>query len=35
MPWKKLNGARFPRPSAEMVDAHAMGRGAIALVIQP
>jgi hypothetical protein len=34
-PWKKLNGARLVRPSAEMVETHAIGRGAMTLVIQP
>ena len=31
MPMKKENGARFVRPSAEMVETQAMGRGLIAL----
>jgi hypothetical protein len=32
MPWKNENGARLVRPSAEMVETHAMGRGLIALI---
>jgi hypothetical protein len=28
-PWKKLKGARFVRPSGEIVDTHAMGSGMI------
>ena len=35
MPWKKENGARLVRPSAEIVETQAMGRGKIVLVIQP
>ena len=34
-PWKKLNGARLVRPVAERVETQAIGRGAIAPVIQP